>query len=132
MPCGRYMPCRPTGQPGSDDSDINTLTEAPCAGVEEAGQALQPALLWTESTFCSLAQESVELEHSNIAPPWEKLLLRAFLKHVQTMYFSGTAHAPGGVPGNSLATALCLAGREGGGSLLPVDLGLTVAMEDNG
>lgn len=83
VPDVRSMPCKPTGQPGADDSDINTLTKPPCAGVEEAGRALQSALLWTESTFCSLAQESVELKHSNVAPPWEKLLLKAFLKHIQ-------------------------------------------------
>lgn len=83
VPDVRSMPCKPTGQPGADDSDINTLTKPPCAGVEEAGRALQSALLWTESTFCSLAQESIELKHSNVAPPWEKLLLKAFLKHIQ-------------------------------------------------
>lgn len=83
MPDVRCMPCRPTGHPGSHDSGINTLTERPCAGVEAAGQALQSAQRLTESTLCRLAQESVELKHSDVAPPWEKLLLKAFPKHSQ-------------------------------------------------
>lgn len=127
----RYMPCRPTGQPGSDDSDINTLMEPPWTGMEEAGQALQSVMLWTESTLCSLAQESVELKHGSSAPVWKKLLFKAFLNIFKPCTSSDTAHTPGGVVGNILVTALRLT-RRAGGCCLPVESGLTAAMEVSG
>lgn len=131
MPDVRYMPCRPAGQPGSDDSDINTLMEPPWAGLEEAGQALQSVLLWTEFTLCSLAQESVELKNGSSAPVWQKPLFKAFLNIFKPCTSSGTTHTPGGVVGNILVTASRLPGQAGG-RCLPVESGLTAAMEVNG